>query len=205
MSDTKTAAGKTGGRRCYASTDDAWTCPASNSTAVTRWPRTGARPLVTKGVKQPERRICFFVPNTDQPLACASPQADNHHDLFDTETSFGERCSLLGEAQIALEGIFPNANNEFDAKTLRADCFRRGIKANIAPNPRSGQRQEAEDTHLDSKLYSPRTAMERSNAWLDRFKTLLVRFATSVDSWLAFHFLAFVVLLLRKIPTDPKS
>jgi len=31
-----------------------------------------------------------------------------------------------------------------------------------------------------------------------------VRFETSAENWLAFHFLAFTVLLLRKIPPDYK-
>ena len=39
-------------------------------------------------------------------------------------------------------------------------------------------------------------------AWLDSFKTLLVRYETNVENWLAFHFLAFTVLLLRKIPPN---
>ncbi|AWM31906.1 hypothetical protein [Hymenobacter nivis] len=32
---------------------------------------------------------------TGPPLACASPQAGNHHNLFATETSFGELCALV--------------------------------------------------------------------------------------------------------------
>ena len=149
--------------------------------------------------------LLFLADNTGQPLACASPQAGNHHDLFDIETSFGERCSLLEEAHIALEGLFLNADSGFDAQILREDCFRRGIEANIARNPRSSNREEAEGSYLDHELYRQRTAIERTNSWLDSFKTLLVRFETSVENWLAFHFLAFVVLLLRKIPPDQKS
>ena len=70
-------------------------------------------------------------------LACASPQAGNHHDLLDLETSFGELCALLEKAQILLEGLFLNADSGFVANILRDDCFQRGIEANIAPNPRS--------------------------------------------------------------------
>ena len=129
----------------------------------------------------------------------------NHHDLFDIATCFGELCTLVAAAQISLEGIFLNADSGFDAKELRQDCFRRGIEANIAVNPRSGQKADAEGTYMDPELYRERTAIERTNAWLDSFKTLLVRFETTVENWLAFHFLAFAVLLLRKIPLDPKS
>ena len=148
--------------------------------------------------------LLFLADRTGQPLACASPQAGHHHDLFDIETSFGELCNLLEEAQISLEGLFLNADSGFDSKNLRDDCFRRSIEANIALNPRSRKSEEAEDTYLDPELYRERTAIERTNSWLDSFKTLLVRFETSAENWLAFHFLAFAVLLLRKIPPDQK-
>ena len=148
--------------------------------------------------------LLFLADCTGQPLACASPQAGNHHDLFDIETSFGELCQMLEEAHISLEGLFLNADSGFDAKVLRDECFRRGIEANIALNPRSRKSPAAEELYLDTELYRERTAIERTNAWLDSFKTLLVRFETTTENWLAFHFLAFIVLLLRKIPSDTK-
>ena len=146
--------------------------------------------------------LLFLADSRGQPLACASPQAGNHHDLFDIATSFGELCGLLEEARILLEGLFLNANSGFDAMLLRDDCFRRGIEANIARNPRFRKSEDAEDPYLDTELYRERTAIERTNSWLDSFKTLLVRFETTAENWLAFHFLAFAVLLLRKIPRE---
>lgn len=68
--------------------------------------------------------LVFLADKTGQPLACASPQAGNHHALFAIETSFGERCDLIEEAQVSLEGFFLDANRGFDAKVFRDDCFR---------------------------------------------------------------------------------
>ena len=144
--------------------------------------------------------LLFLADNTGQHLACTSPQAGNHHDVFDIENSFGELCTLMEEAHISLEGLFLNANSGLYARCLREECFRCGIEANIVVNPRSGQKKEAEDQYFDAELYRQRTTIERTNSWLDSFKTLLVRFETSAENWLAFHFLAFTVLLLRKIP-----
>lgn len=148
--------------------------------------------------------LLFLADNTGQPLACATPQTGNHHDLFAIEASFGEWCALLEEAQISLDGLFRNADSGFDASVLREDCFRRGIEANIAQNPRSGKNEEAPGHYFDDELYRQRMAIERTNAWLDGFKTLLIRYETRVENWLAFHFLAFAVLLLRKIPPEQK-
>ncbi|WP_400194350.1 hypothetical protein [Hymenobacter sp. B81] len=63
-----------------------------------------------------------------------------------------------------LEGLFLNADSGFDTHDFRQHCFRRGIEANIAANPRSGKREEAEDRYFDPELYRQRTAVERTNA-----------------------------------------
>ena len=128
--------------------------------------------------------LLLLADSTGQPLACVSPQAGNHHDLFDIKTSFGELCGLLEEAPISLEGLFLNADSGFNTQVLRDDCFRRGIEANIARNPRTRKSEDAEDTYLDldTELYRERTAIERTNSWLDRFKTQLVRFETNAEN-----------------------
>jgi len=148
--------------------------------------------------------LLFLADNQGQPLACATPQVGNHHDLFDIEALFDELCDLVREAQIRLDGLFLNADSGFDARVLREACFRRDIEANIAHNPHSAPSDAAADHYFDAELYRQRTAIERTNAWLDSFKTLLVRYETNVQNWLAFHFLAFTVLLLRKIPPNEK-
>ena len=152
--------------------------------------------------------LLFLADRTSQPLACARPQVGNHHDLFDIATSFDELYGLLEEARILLGGLFLNTDSGFDAKVLRGDCFWRGIEANSALNPRSRKSEDAEDaedTYLDTELYRERTTIERTNSWLDSFKTLLVRFETTAENGLAFHSLTFAVLLLRKTPPDQKS
>jgi hypothetical protein len=55
--------------------------------------------------------------------------------------------------------------------------------------------QTDDDTFFDPVLYRRRTVIEHANAWLDSFKTLLVRYETSIGHWITFHWLAFPVLL----------
>ena len=146
--------------------------------------------------------LLFLADNQGQPLACATPQAGNHHELFDIEALFDELCDLIQEAQIRLDDLFLNTDSGFFANVLREACFRRDIEANIAHNPRSAPSDDAADHYFDAGLYRQRTAIERTNAWLDSFKTLLVRYEANAQNWLAFHFLAFTVLPLRKIPPN---
>ncbi len=53
--------------------------------------------------------------------------------------------------------------------------------------------------YFDDLLYKRRFVIERMNAWIDSFKALLIRFETKISTWMALHFLAFTVLLCRKI------
>lgn len=144
----------------------------------------------------------FLTDNQGQPLACATPQAGNHHDSFRLAALFEELCVLLEAAGIAVAGLFLNADSAFDTTELRQACAARHIEANIAHNRRATDWQTDDDTFFDPELYRRRVVVEHANAWLDSFKTLLVRYETSIGNWLAFHWLAFLVLFLRKI--NPK-
>lgn len=107
-------------------------------------------------------------------------------------------CQLLEDAAITVKGVFLNADAGFDAQELREVCLDREIEANIADNRRNGALSETYQ-HFDEQLYKERYVIERTNAWLDSFKALLIRFEKNINTWMALHFIAFAVLLLRKI------
>jgi transposase len=47
-------------------------------------------------------------------------------------------------------------------------------------------------------LYDLRYAIERTNAWMDTFRSLLNRFDTTTESWKGLNYLAFMVMALKK-------
>ena len=147
----------------------------------------------------------FLADNQGLPLAIATPQTGNQHDTFELERVFAELCDLPEAAELRLDGLFLNADKAFDITALRQACARRGIEANSPRNRRSADWQTDDDTLLDPERYRRRLVIERLNAWLDGFKTLLVRYETSLQNWLAFHGLAFKALLLRKIAPSTTS
>lgn len=147
----------------------------------------------------------FFADNSGVMLACSIPQAGNHHDLFEIEKLFEELCVLLESVQINLKGLSINADSGFDAQNLRQACEKREMQANIAANPRSTVGTLVEKSYFDEDLYKGRTVIEHANAWLDSFKALLVRYETNVENWLSFHWLASVVLFLRRINRKKKA
>lgn len=139
----------------------------------------------------------FLCDNEGMPLSLATPQSGEHHDLFEIEALFTELCSVLQEADVPLKGVFLNADSGFDSEALQVLCIQEGVEANIDINERN-QKQGGYHRYFDEELYKRRFVIERMNAWIDSFKSLLVRFETNVLHWMHLHFLAFAVLLIRK-------
>jgi len=166
--------------------------------------RNGGAAVGYQGRKKARTTTALFLAdNRGQSLACARPQAGNHHDTHRLNALFGEICASLEAATIPVAGLFLDADKAFDTKAFRQEYARRGIEANIPRNRRAADWQTDDDTPFDPELYRRRVVVEHANAWLDGFKTLLVRYETSVGNWLAWHWLAFAVIFLRKINQKP--
>ncbi|MBV6653588.1 MAG: transposase, partial [Mameliella sp.] len=133
------------------------------------------------------------------PLACSDPISGQHNDLFDIAKTVSKMLVTLRQAQIEVDGLFLNADAGFDAKTLRQLCDQYGIFPNLAINKRNASKQDQLDYLFDPELYKERFAIERTNAWLDGFKVLLVRFETNAKHWLALHYIAFSFILMRRV------
>jgi hypothetical protein len=71
-------------------------------------------------------------------LAMATPQAGQHHDLFDIQLLFEQMCTLLKQAGINLQGLFLNADPGFDSDGVQKACQKQEMMANVKPNPRIG-------------------------------------------------------------------
>jgi transposase len=151
----------------------------------------------------------FVSDNQGVMMAMSTPQEGQHHDLFQIQALFDEMCSLLKQAGINLKGLFLNADAGFDSADFKAACGKEEIIANVKENPRNSTNQDKEPyqsgSHVfDEELYADRSVIEHSNAWIDGFKALLVRFEVSVKNWMSLHFIAFSVIFLRKINRKPK-
>lgn len=142
-------------------------------------------------------------------LAMSTPQAGQHHDLFDIQRLFEEICTLLKAADLNLQDLVLNADSGFDSAGFRQACAQEDIIANIKPNPRTGppvpgEAYQSGEHIFDEELYKDRRVIEHANAWIDGFKALLVRFEFSVRNWMSLHFMAFSVIFLRKIKQKMK-
>lgn len=131
------------------------------------------------------------------PLAMSEPISGNHNDLYDIEVQFEVVTATLEQADISVKGLFLNADAGFDSKDFRNSCNQKQINANICFNKRNGNTDR--DEYFDQKLYDERYAAERTNAWMDSYRSLLNRFDTTTKSWKGFNYLAFIVIAVKKI------
>lgn len=131
------------------------------------------------------------------PLAMSEPQSGNHNDLHNIEVQFEVVTNTLEEADIQVEGLFLNADAGFDSKSFRDSCAKKEINPNVCFNKRNGN-TENRDEYFDQELYEQRYVVERTNAWMDSFRSLLNRFDTTIESWKGFNYLAFFVIALKK-------
>ena len=133
------------------------------------------------------------------PLAMSEPIFGNHHDLHSIEVQFEVvTTATLEQAEIPIEGLFLNADAGFDSKSFRESCDKKEVNTNVCFSKRIGNIEDREK-YFDQDLYDGRYAVERTNAWMDSFRSLLNRFDTTVESWKGFNYLAFFVIALKKL------
>lgn len=67
------------------------------------------------------------------------------------------------------------------------------------------QEAQREEEFLDELLYKERYSIERTNAWMDSYRSVLNRFDTTLASWEGWNYIAFILILLKKIRKRGKS
>lgn len=140
----------------------------------------------------------FLTDRQGIPLACSEPVSGNHNDLFEIKKCMSKIMADLNAATIDHEGLFMNADAGFDSREFREYCEANGLIPNFDLNKRNSKDPDEHDYYFDDELYKERFAVERTNAWIDGFKGLLVRYEVKAINWLSLHYLAFSIILLRK-------
>ncbi|SHM66172.1 hypothetical protein SAMN05444267_10668 [Chryseobacterium polytrichastri] len=54
------------------------------------------------------------------------------------------------------------------------------------------------ESYFDQLLYMEQYAMERRNAWLNSFRSILNKLDSTITSWVRFNYLGFIVITTRK-------
>ena len=126
--------------------------------------------------------------------------AGNHNDAYNLKVHLQTAFKSMKRLGLSIQGAFFNADKAFDTKDARKTCFNYGVIPNIDENIRNRKTTKRGRKRLfNPEVYKHRFACERTFAWVDKFKALLIRFDRKDSYFLGAHFIAFAMINLRHI------
>lgn len=169
----------------------------------------GSHALAKKGGEsvayQPRKRAktSNILPVTDAlgyGVASTGIIAGNHHDAFDLKPHLQVAFRTMKRLGLTIAGTYFNADSAFDTLEARQVCFNHHVIPNIGENKRNRKQTKRGRKRLfNAAIYKQRFPSERSFAWIDKFRALLIRFDRKDANFLAAHHLAFALINLRHI------
>lgn len=139
-------------------------------------------------------------------LATTGIIAGNHNDAFELTDTLRAAFKFIKGLSIEIAGSYFNADAAFDTKAARRTCFNFKLIPNIVENSRSRKRPKRGRKRLFSPaVYKLRFTSERTFAWIDKFRALLVRFDRKAAHFMGAHFIVFALINLRHLLAGEKS
>jgi transposase len=125
--------------------------------------------------------------------------AGNHNDAWQLKLHLQQAFQFMKRLDLPIAGAFFNADRAFDTKEARKTCFNHALVPNIKENLRNRKATKRGPARLfDAAVYKRRFTCERTFAWIDKFRGLLVRFDRLATSFLGAHFIVFALINLRQ-------
>jgi transposase len=126
--------------------------------------------------------------------------AGNHHDAFCLKEHLQMAFKTLKRLKLTIAAAWCNADSAFDTRDGRKVCFNHGVVPNIAANKRNRKTPKRGRKRLfNAQLYRRRFTSERSFAWIDKFRALLIRFDRNDANFLGGHHIVFAMINLRHL------
>ena len=126
--------------------------------------------------------------------------AGNHNDAFNLKSHLQDAFKSMKRLGLVIAGAFFNADSAFDTREARKVCFNHQVVPNMAENKRNRQHvKRGRKRFFNAEVYKDRFVSERSFAWIDKFRALLVRFDLKDTNFLGGHHLAFALINLRHL------
>lgn len=133
-------------------------------------------------------------------LASTDILAGKHNDAFNLKPHLQSAFKWLKAQALSIRGSFFNADSAFDTKEARKVCFNHKLLPNIPENKRNRKQTKPGPKRLfNQEVYKRRFTAERSFAWIDKFRALLIRFDRRDIYFLSAHYIAFAMINLRNL------
>jgi len=103
------------------------------------------------------------------------------------------------EVGLDLRGAYVNLDGGFDSRANRKCIFNAGMIPNIKENPRNRKTpKRGRKRFFNEAIHALRMRVERTFAWEDKFKRLLLRFAHIQQRHYGMKLLGYTLINLRK-------
>lgn len=133
-------------------------------------------------------------------LASTDLVAGNHNDAFHLKPHLQAAFKWIKRQNISIQGSYFNADSTFDTKEARKICFNHKLLPNIPENKRNRKQAKPGPPRMfNLTVYKRRFTAERSFAWIDKFRALLIRYDRRDIYFLSSHFIAFAMINLRNV------
>lgn len=133
-------------------------------------------------------------------LAISPITAGNHNDAFQLTSRLRTMFRSLKRLKISLKDSRLNADPAFDTKAARKLCFNHGVVPNVKANSRNRKSTKpGPKRFFDKEIYRQRYVIERSFAWMDKFKAISTRSQQKSIYFLGANCIAFAMINLRNI------
>jgi Transposase DDE domain len=105
---------------------------------------------------------------------------------------------VVKEVGLDLKGAYLNLDGGFDSARNRKCIFNAGLIPNIKENPRNRKRPKRGRKRLfNATIHALRLCVERTFAWEDKFKRLLLRFERIQQRHYGMKLMAYTLINLR--------
>jgi transposase len=102
------------------------------------------------------------------------------------------------QGELDLRGAYLNLDGGFDSAHHRKCMFNAGLFPNIKENPRNRKRpKRGRKRFFNEAIHALRTCVERTFAWEDKFKRLLLRFEHFQRRHYGMKLMAYTLINLR--------
>ena len=143
-------------------------------------------------------KIMAIVENHGNILAPFPVAPANVNDCVLLPASLSELMRITSSIGVSLKGSFLNLDGVFDSKKNRKAIFNRGMVPNIPENKRNRKKTKPGPKRMFNEvIHTLRLTVERTFAWEDKFKRLLLRFERIQSRHLSFKLLAYAMINLR--------
>lgn len=161
--------------------------------------KKGGEAVAYQGRKK--ARTSNILPITDHNgyiIATTDIVAGNHNDAFNLKPHLQAAFKAIKRLGLSITAALFNADSAFDTLAARKVCFNHHVIPNIVENKRNRQSTKpGRKRFFNDVIYKDRFASERTFAWIDKFRALLVRFDIKKIYFMGSHFLAFALINMR--------